>query len=362
MKLLIIPTLLINFAYAGVTQVYGTDDRTDLDRITDKTIQSLGISTAAMFDSSTIKETESGYQLYNKSLGETQKMCVGEKFANQPASSKCSGFLVAPNLLMTAGHCLIAQMVPDYILNPEPPKPYRDPMDDPFDIDIEDILNPPPTPVTTRIAPDQSSQEFMDKIAKMGCEARKWVFDYNYINKNDATKVSKNSVYGCKSVKFVKYSEDHTADYALIELDRDVLNINGSQRAPLKLNLKSKRKVNQEVFMIGHPAGLPSKFTENARVIKKENSDQLKVVIDSFGGNSGSAIFDKQTNEIVGILIRGHNDYYHVDTHETDRFGSKKQCLKVYVCEQENDTRCNGEVVFNLKSLPRDIKKTLNSL
>src|SRR5690606_17599279 len=32
--------------------------------------------------------------------------CQGERFVDQPSAGICSGFLIAPDLLMTAGHCM----------------------------------------------------------------------------------------------------------------------------------------------------------------------------------------------------------------------------------------------------------------
>lgn len=361
MKTLILAIFLFNTAYAHVNQVYGTDDREDINEISDPLIQKLAQSTAAMFNREMIEQTDNGYELYYKTLGEAQNMCHGERFFSQPASSKCSGFLIAPNIIMTAGHCLIAEVVSADILNPRP-RPYRDPMDinGPYDIDLDDILNPPNLPSTPRYSgPAQDSQEFMDMVAKQGCQKRSWIFDYNYLGKKDATVLSSNSVYHCKKVLKVRYSEKHTDDYAIVELDRAVRYANGQKRQTLSLDLHSAREIDSPVFMIGYPAGLPAKYTNNARILKKENQDQLKVVIDSFGGNSGSAIFDQMSKRIIGILIRGHNDYYHVDTAQRDRFGFKKQCKKVYVCDDENNSRCNGEIVYNLRNLPKAVKQIL---
>jgi V8-like Glu-specific endopeptidase len=357
MRNLLLLLLSIQTSFAAVTQVYGVDDREDIHKINNPLIQKLALSTAAMFESGSVTKKGDDYTIHDKSLQAVESMCYGERFNYQPATAKCSGFLIAPNLLMTAGHCLIAGMV-----SPRPThrRPYRDPMDLDFDFDLDDILNPTPAPapVTRNNDPPEDSQKYMDIVSKKACKSRKWVFDYNYLDGNP-TSVSENSYYTCKKVHFVRYAEKLTEDFAIIELDRKVVHVDGTDRKPLTLNLGNGFKPEQEVFMIGHPAGLPSKLTDNARVIKRENEHQLKVVIDSFGGNSGSAIFDQQTKQVIGILIRGHNDYYSVDTHETDRFGMKKQCKKVYVCEEENATRCNGENVFDLSSLPKYVKEFL---
>jgi hypothetical protein len=35
--------------------------------------------------------------------------CEGERFVDQPSPGSCSGFLIAPDLLVTAGHCSLVQ-------------------------------------------------------------------------------------------------------------------------------------------------------------------------------------------------------------------------------------------------------------
>ena len=46
------------------------------------------------------------YTIQAATWGELEDLCADERFANQPAPGWCTAFLVAPDLLVTAGHCL----------------------------------------------------------------------------------------------------------------------------------------------------------------------------------------------------------------------------------------------------------------
>lgn len=97
----------------------------------------------------------------NETLERSQRVCSDERFASQNVLPVCTGFLIAPNVLLTAGHC---------------------------------VTN------TTQ------------------CRDYVWVFDYL-----DSTKqVLKKNVYSCKRVIDQQFGSSffNPKDYALIELDR----------------------------------------------------------------------------------------------------------------------------------------------
>ncbi|MCP2027406.1 V8-like Glu-specific endopeptidase [Flavobacterium sp. HSC-32F16] len=64
-----------------------------------------------------------------------------------------------------------------------------------------------------------------------------------------------------------------------------------------------------EIYMIGHPSGLPLKVAVNARVEDSSNWLYYYTSLDSFQGNSGSPVFNFLTNKVIGILVSGEVDY-----------------------------------------------------
>lgn len=176
-------------------------------------------------------------------------ICESERFANQPSAGRCSGFFVGKNLLVTAGHCIRNQS------------------------DCDNFL---------------------------------WAFGYT-TNSNDLDgkniKLKDSQIYQCK--KIVARSKNRQfKDFAVIELDRAV-----TDRRPLKLN-RSRRPIaiGEDVLVIGHPSGLPMKIADGAKVT--ELSDHIfYATLDTYGGNSGSPVFNQRTGEVEGILVIGNEDY-----------------------------------------------------
>jgi len=143
-----------------------------------------------------------------------------------------------------------------------------------------------------------------DLIATAGHCAKYW-FDcdhYRWVrNYNDVTLVMDNAdIYECKEI--VKQVLSNGLDYAIIRLKREVTEVE-----PLKLQ---EREVveKDELFVIGHPAGLPLKVADGARV-REIFEYYFSANLDTYGGNSGSAVFNMNTNEVVGILVRGETDF-----------------------------------------------------
>lgn len=229
----------------GVDAIYGVDDR---ELITEKSpihIRQLANSVALIVS---VDYLESGFlrtTINAKSLKETINMCVSENFVTRPSLSACTGFLVAPDIMATAGHCF------------------------------------------------QNEED---------CTSKKLIFnvDAHNQNKNGYVVLSKN-VYSCKEIITSEFSEEH--DYALIRLDK------ASKRSPLKLNLTSKINNNATVFMIGHPLGLPLIHSKDSPVSDNGSASIFKTPLDSFEGNSGSPVFNSKTLEVEGILVNGQEDF-----------------------------------------------------
>ncbi|MDT8287705.1 MAG: serine protease, partial [Elusimicrobiales bacterium] len=157
------------------------------------------------------------------------------------------------------------------------------------------------------------------------CADTKLVFGYAVTARGKAadTAVPASDVYSCK--KIIKRDLDKPPsgaigligaivgnvldttgpDYALIQLDRKV-----TGRKPLPINRGRKIKEGAGVFVIGHPVGLPLKVAGDARVrSSKFMRAHFTTDLDTFGGNSGSPVFNVKTKKIEGILVRGGTDF-----------------------------------------------------
>jgi V8-like Glu-specific endopeptidase len=236
---------ILNTAFAGPLAIYGEDNRKDVYAASSP-YQQLALSTAAMIGRDEIKLSNGQATIGSKTLGSMYQLCPKERFRQQPISANCSGTLVAPDVIMTAGHC--------------------------FDL------------------PKQQCQDYV------------WVFDYKTSRENQSTvTVAESKIYECEKVIAKEFNG--TMDFALVKLKRIV-----DDRQPARLHLKGELPVNSPLVMIGHPRGLPTKVTDGGYVLKAENT--LYVTnLDAFTVNSGSGVFHAKTGEVIGILASGRNDY-----------------------------------------------------
>ncbi len=258
--------------------IYGEDDRLDLYQIDDPALIALARSTVALTDIDSLGDIGDGkHTFFNPSIFRAdQNLCEGEPFGGQPVPAWCSGFLVGPDLVLTAGHCL------------------------------------------------STNSE---------CSETAFVFDFEMLDeKNARMSFEDNQVYYCQGVIAFEFT-DSGADWALIQLDRAV-----EGRTPLKIRREGSIAVNDEVFVIGYPSGLPVKIADGANVRSIEDIKTHFVTnLDVYGGNSGSAVFNKETLEVEGILVRGEQD-----------FKQEGICHVSVVCE---DDGCRGEDVSTITRL-----------
>ncbi|MBT3585215.1 MAG: trypsin-like peptidase domain-containing protein [Halobacteriovoraceae bacterium] len=254
---------------------YGDDNRQEVADTQNSLHAKLALSTAAQIKWSKMNKTRRGYELPTKTLRETFNVCRTERYAKQLAAARCSGFLVAPDLLVTAGHCV----------------------------------------------PSQSH-----------CNDYAWVFDYRE-GEIGSGSVSKKSVYKCKKILNQKLDSFAKADYALVQLDREV-----DDREPLTFRTEGKVSTGTELVVIGHPSGLPTKIAGDASVHANSHQEYFVSDLDTFGGNSGSAVFDAKTGLVEGILVRGAKDY----------INSAAGCRVVNNCSKIGASGCGGESVSRI--------------
>lgn len=265
----------------GVESIYGRDNRIDIERVGNLKIREAAKSVAArVFTGQLSKKKNTFGFAFNSILSspDVMNVCSDERFASQPIVSDCTGFLVGDDLLATAGHCL--------------------------------MLDP----------------GIIENDTNEDCQDFSWMFDYSMKNGEiDLETISNRNLYSCKKIVFAALT-DHV-DFALIKLDRKVVG-----RKPLKLRTEGKVKNRQKVFVLGHPSGLPLKYAGDSKVIGNEDPYYFSANLDTFGGNSGSPVFNAKTYEVEGILVRGGKDYI-----ESEKDG--EACFRANTCDK-NGNNC----------------------
>lgn len=262
--------------------IYGEDNRIETFEASAQ-FQKLAKSTAGMIRTVKTISVDKHTMLPPYTLSHDMNLCEGEKFADQPSAVSCSGFLVGPDLLVTAGHCITTQN---------------------------------------------------------DCDEVSWVFDYKVKDKNGKTDVlvKNENVYKCSKVLEAKLYSDKNSkiDYSLVRLERVV-----KDREPLKFRTSGKIDLKADITVIGHPSGLPQKVASGAQVLENSTEHFFKTNLDTFGGNSGSAVFNDKTGEVEGILVRGAKDYE-----------KKAKCRIVHVTDEEiTDFVYYGEAVSRITDI-----------
>jgi hypothetical protein len=249
--------------------VYGVDDRQDVFQVTDQAILDDADSVVALFRSGDVSDNgDSTSSLSTQNFGTAQNLCATERFREQPIGAFCSGFLVAPDIIATAGHCVNASNVTDVRFV--------------FGYRMEDVS----TPHTT---------------------------------------LGNGEIFSGASV-IDRREEASGADWALVRLDRAVAN-----HSAVQIRQTGKVPDNQALHVIGHPVGLPTKVAGGAAVRENQQPAFFVANLDTYGGNSGSPVFNSDTHEVEGVLVRGETD-----------FVAQGSCQVSLVCP---DSGCRGEDV-----------------
>ena len=262
-----------SFAMAQSRIIYGDDDRIDYSKAP-AAMQKLADSVVSFWDKDYIRDVNGQKYLLTVTFEKGVGLCPGETFGQQPIGAFCSGTLVGEDLVLTAGHCIT----------------------------------------------DEES-----------CAKARMVFGFNDKNLNNgmalndtvtAYPVDPKEIYSCSKIvkrhlgkqhtstvgmiwDYIMFKHDKVApDYALIKLDRKV-----TGRSPLPVERNTKLNEGDKIFVIGHPVGLPVKVAGGATIRNNKPKHFYLTDLDTFGGNSGSAVFSQKSGKIVGILVRGSTDF-----------------------------------------------------
>lgn len=258
--------------------IYGADDRKDVFESRNALYKKLANSTAAMIQDSFLVAQDNEMVWIQSNTLEQDGICSEARFAKQTTAANCSGFLVGSQLLVTAGHCI---------------------------------------------------QEMDD------CEKYSWVFGYANIDEEKIIQtIPKNNIYKCTKIISRVLDRSTANDFALVKLERAVIG-----HEPLKFRVKGKISHRSNLVVIGHPSGLPVKIADSASVRSNSNKYFFQANLDTFGGNSGSAVFDSKTGVVEGILVRGETDYVNDPI---------KNCYLPKVCKISG---CRGEDVTRITNI-----------
>jgi hypothetical protein len=255
--------------------IYGADGRLDLYQVSDERLLRLAKSTVALIKNEDLSVSGNEVIVHGKNYGLGRNLCASEKFREQDAAAFCSGFLVRSDIIITAGHC------------------------------IENMTD---------------------------CNGTSFVFGYGLFQPGALpTRISSQNVYRCHEI-IKTQRPSNGADYAVIRLNRNVTGV-----TPLEMRsvpTQGSIQAGEELIVIGHPVGLPTKITTGGKVRSIANSEFIVGSVDTYGGNSGSAVFNARTGLVEGILVRGEAD-----------FTSQGSCTVSKVCTEES---CRGEDITRI--------------
>lgn len=230
----------------GKGDIIGTDDRRDeySEDVSDQ-LRELGRSTAMVIQNDIITtEVEGGkVRLLNQPLGQAYYMCPDETFWEQPVTGMCTAWLVAPDTVVTNGHCVTSQL---------------------------------------------------------DCQTKSFVFDFSLKNiDDDLSMVPQENIVACKEVVAWDYTSNCDIDFAVIKLERPI-----TDRPILEVRAPGEELKSDNLVIIGHPFGLPRKYATQGELLVN-GSNTFTTTHDIFGGNSGSAIFDAESGEVQGLVSCG---------------------------------------------------------
>jgi len=274
--------------------VYGKDNRFETSEYPDRYFRDKAKSVAGMVKTRSLRpdfaqDPEDFTTFFKRTAARSYNVCSDEPYAQQNILPICTGFLVAPDVLVTAGHCV-----------------------------TED------TP----------------------CDSFSWVFGYE----EGFSRFPNKDIYKCKEVLSSELVDEKykLLDYAVIKLDREV-----EDREPLDFRRKGKPNWGENLLIVGHPYGLPQKIADGAEVksgsffgflkpitsfLRKQN--YFNANLDSFVGNSGSPVFNQKTGLVEGILIEGADDFT-----DDEEAGCKRTAYK------KNGAHSAEEKVFRINKI-----------
>jgi hypothetical protein len=210
------------------------------------------------------------WNLATRTLGQVKRLCHGQAFFDYPVTHPATAFLVGEDLVVTLRHNVS------------------------FFPSLEDIrvifnfeLKSPGRPATCKL--DFAPEEIFAVTDR-----------YSLV-------------------------DDSPDALIVLRLSRKV-----KDRTPVTCNFGTPIAAEGKVYMIGHPCGLPKIHADNAKVLDGSSPEAFTASLDAFAGNSGSPVFNAETDEVEGALARGGEDY------ETIGDGNGGHCRRVIIHQTPN--------------------------
>jgi len=284
-------TMAEELALGGPKPINAEDNRLDFDRIKDPLVERVAKASVALFFSSELSRISDGrLQSKGTRFGARFLMCKDESFTEQITAAFCSGTLVADDVVLTAAHCV------------------REASTRPGDPALSDV---------------------------------RFVFGFRAKNYDDPgrSQFGLEEVYSGVEVIAARrdISDRDAEDWATIRLDRPVP---ATVANPI-MSRRIKVAKGMHVYAVGYPIGLPVKYAAGAQIRNDDSGASFKADLDTFQGNSGSGVFLSETNELLGILVRGDPDFY-MDQK------ARPPCRRTYRC---GTVGCTGEVVTRIEKV-----------
>jgi len=255
--------------------VYGTDNRTDVYAHADATLRARAQqATVALMNPSDLNTTNPNNVTFSApTLQSAYNLCSDQRFLSDPTPAFCSGTLIDDDLVLTAGHCVT------------------------------------------------SSTE---------CTNTRFVFNFYRPSATTLQTITTADIFSCQSIVARQQAvvNGQNLDFAVLRLDRAA-----TPRfvpAPIRAG-NSALAVGSSITVIGSGSGIPFKIDSGGTVrdARATTLDYFVANTDTFGGNSGSGVYENSGYTVAGILVRGETDYV-----------TSGSCKVVNVC---SETGCRGE-------------------